>query len=52
MSGIAAERLLVSLEQFDFAMNGKHLLHKGSPKMEKAERERTFVFRGEGLLLS
>ena len=50
MSGIAAERLLVSLEQFYFAMNGEHLLHKGSPKMEQAKRERPFIFRVKGLL--
>ncbi len=46
--GICPERLAVALEQFDFAVNRKHFLDEGSPEMQQAHRERSFVAGAQG----
>jgi hypothetical protein len=42
-SAARGKRAPVKFEQFDFAVNGKHLLDEGSPKMQQPHRERTLV---------
>jgi len=47
MAGIAAKRAPVTFEQFDFAVNGKHLLDEGSPEMQEPHGKRTLVVGAE-----
>lgn len=47
MPRVAAQRLTVALQQLDFAVDCEHLLDKCSPKMQKAQNERCFIFGAE-----
>ena len=47
MACVRAKRNLVALEQFDFAVNRKHLLDEGAPEVQQRHCEWAFIFRSQ-----
>jgi len=47
--GVASKRLPVAFEQFDFAVNGKHLLHERSPEVQERHGEGGLILGAHGL---